>query len=103
MATKLLISDDRMLKLMDWAVKNELATTEQEYLEKIDFPRTRIAKIKKGMESFTRNQIYNACKFTGASADYIFGFTNIMMRKAPKRDLHKVREIFQAMEHELGE
>jgi hypothetical protein len=101
MPIKLLISDDRMLKLMDWAVKNELAGTEQEYLEQIGFPRTRIAKIKKGLESFTRTQIYNACIFTGASADYIFGFTNVMMRKAPKRDLQKLRELFQAMEHEL--
>jgi hypothetical protein len=101
MPTKLFITDERMLLLMEWALKKELASTETEYLEKISFPRTNISNVRKGIQSFTKEHIRNACELTGASADYIFGFQNSMMRKQPKKGIDLLKEAVLSVELEL--
>jgi hypothetical protein len=102
MATKLFITNERMLKLMDWAVSEDLAIDNADFLEKIGFTRTNIYKVKAGTNGFTNEQIWNACKLTGASADYIFGFTNSMMRKQPAKGVDLLKQAVHTVELELN-
>jgi hypothetical protein len=98
---KLFISDQRMLQLMEWAVKNEIVSGETQYLEQIEFARNSIVKVREGSQGFTKHHILNACKLTGASADWIFGLTNDMMRKAPKKPIEFLKQAVLAVEQEL--
>jgi hypothetical protein len=101
MKKKLFITDERMFKLMEWAIENNMVVTESEFLDQIGFTRNNINKVKSGAQGFRKNHIKKACEFTGASADYIFGFTNSMMRKPAKRSLDLLKEAVVAVEHEL--
>lgn len=98
---KLFISDQRMLQLMEWAIKNKIASGETEYLEKIKFARNSIVKVREGTQGFRKNHILNACKITGASADYIFGLTNNMMRKQPTKAIDLLKQAVEAVEQEI--
>lgn len=102
MAKKLFISDERMLILMDWAIKNGIASGETEYLDLIDFSRNSIGKVREGSQGFTKAHILNACRITGASADYIFGFTNSMMRKVPARSIDLLKQAVIAVEQDMS-
>jgi hypothetical protein len=101
MPPKLFISDQRMLQLMDWAIKNKIANGETHYMELIDFQRNSIVKVRKGLQGFRKNHILNACKLTGASADWIFGLTNVMMRKNPGKPLELLKQAVIAVEQEM--
>lgn len=90
-----------MLDLMEYAVKKGIAENDSQYFEMIRFPRNNISNIRAGKLSFTREQILNACKLTGASADYIFGFTNSMMRKEPTKPIDMLKQAVRAIENEL--
>jgi hypothetical protein len=98
---KLFIADERMFKLMEWAIENHLVATESEYLDRIGFTRNNINKVKSGIQGFRKEHIQKACQFTGASADYIFGFTNVIARKPAKKSLELLKEAVVAVEHEL--
>lgn len=87
-----------MLALMEWAVANGIAKNESQYLEKIGFPRTNIRNIRINHQGFTRDHIYEACKLTGASADYIFGFTNVRSRQTPSNPIVQLKEAVAAIE-----
>ena len=83
-----LITDERMLKLKDWAIDNvEGINNETAFFTAINFPPTNRNNVKTGKISFTIDQIKQACILTGASADYIFGFTNIRERKTERNKL----------------
>lgn len=97
----LFISDQRMLTLMAWAIDKGIADTETEYLEKIGFSRTNMSNVRKGMQGFTKEHIYTACKLTGASADYIFGFTNLIKRKPSKSSIELLKDVVLAVEEEM--
>jgi hypothetical protein len=101
MKKKLFITDERMFKLMDWAIENNMVATESEFLDQIGFTRNNINKVKSGTQGFRKEHILSACNLTGASADYIFGLTNTMMRKPAKRSLDLLKEAVIAVEHEL--
>lgn len=101
MPKKLFISDERMLQLMQWAVDNRIVETETEYWEKIDFARTSISNVKAGTQGFRNYHIYNACRLTGASADYIFGFTNNLLRKPLTRPIDLLKQAVHAVDEEL--
>jgi 5'-3' exonuclease len=98
---KLFISDQRMLILMDWAIDAGLAKNSREYCSKIKFERNSLSNVKTGHQSFTKQQIFNACILTGASADYIFGFTNTIKRGGSKKPIEMLREAVMAVEGEL--
>lgn len=102
MPKKLFISDERMLLLMAWAIDEGIANTETEYMEMISFPRTNISNVRKGLQSFTREHILNACTLTGASADYIFGFTNKIARKNGAKPIQLLKEAVMAIENHYG-
>lgn len=103
MATKkkLFITNERMLLLMEWALQHGIADTESGYLEMIDFPRTNIRNVRTGHQSFTKEHILLACKVTGASADYIFGFTNAIARRKPDRGIEALKLAVHAIELEM--
>ncbi len=92
------ISDKRMLSLMEYAIGEQMAEHESDYLAKIGFPRTNIGNVRRGHQSFTRDHIYNACKLTGANANWIFGFETNMLRKEPKDPLEMIKAAVQMME-----
>ncbi len=69
--TELFIPDERMLKLMEWAIKNDIVGTQREYFEKIEFAWQSLTGVQSGKQGFTKARILNACKLTGASADYM--------------------------------
>ena len=102
MPKKLFISDDRMLQLMEWAIRKGIADGETDYLDKIDFARNSMPKVRQGIQGFTKIHIQNACKLTGASADWIFGFTNIMMRKPSTDPIEFLKEAVVSIEEELN-
>lgn len=89
-----------MLILMDWAIRNEFANNETDFLEKIKFPRQNIANVRACRQSFTKEHIFNACELTGASADYIFGFTPKITRRSSKNSLELLKEATMAIESE---
>jgi hypothetical protein len=97
----LFITDQRMLKLMDWAIDGGLAKDSTEYCEKIKFARNCLANVKRGHQSFTKQHIMNACLLTGASTDYIFGFTNSIKRTGSKQPIEMLREAVMAVESEI--
>lgn len=98
---KLAITEERMLLLMNWALSNDIAENETDYLEQISFPRTNFANIKAGRQRFTRDHIHNACKLTGCSADYIFGFQNTMLRKQSRKAIDLLKEAVMAVDLEI--
>jgi len=99
---KMLISDERIFKLIEWSIGQGIARNETEFLKMIAFPRTNISNVRSGIQHFTRDHIYNACKLTGASADYIFGFTSQMLRKPAKNALEMLKEAVAVAEIELN-
>lgn len=101
MAKPLFITDERMLQLMEWAVQTGVAENETAFMAAIGFSRTNITNVRAGRQSFTREHILKACQLTGASADYIFGFTSQRLRKAPRRALDQLKEAVQAVELDL--
>jgi hypothetical protein len=101
MPNRLFIADERMFKLMEWSVENGLVPTQSHFLDAIGFTRNNLTKVRKGLQGFRGEHILKACQFTGASADYIFGLTNEMKRKATRKPLDLLKEAVVAVEHEL--
>ena len=99
---KLFITNDRMLKLMKWALENGIAENETDYLAKIGFPRTNISNVRTGHQSFTKEHIQKACMITGASADYIFGFSSTLLRTPGKKSIDLLRQAVIAVETDLA-
>jgi len=103
MANKLPISDQRMLALLEWVLQaGEVAKSEKEYFEKIGFARTNISNVRRGHQSFARDHIINACKITGANANWIFGFESNMMRSPDKDPIARLKEAVVAVEQAYG-
>lgn len=96
---KLHITDERMLQLMNYVVNvvNNYGS-EDEFMRAIDFAPTNISNVRQGRQRFKKDHIENACKITGASADYIFGFTNTMMRKESKDPIEMIKLAVSALE-----
>lgn len=88
-----------MLKLMEHAVNNlKLSTSEWKYMEMIGVAPTNLSNIRKGRQGFSKDHIENACRLTGASADYIFGFTPHMLRKEIKDPIEAIKQAVTALE-----
>ena len=91
-----------MLLLLKWAIDEGLVLYETEYFEKIGFSRQAIHKVRTGLQSFTKEQIIEACKLTGANANWILGLEPNMHRKPPKTPLMLLQEAYIAVSQELG-
>lgn len=90
-----------MLKLLNWAVQKGIAINESEYLKKIHFARTNISNVRKGLQSFTKEHIHRACLVTGASADWIFGLSNVLKRKPVIKSLELLKQAVHAVELDM--
>lgn len=101
MALKLDTPDERMLSLMQYAIDKGKAANERQYLLEINFPPTNISNIRRGHQSFTRDHILGACRFTGANANWIYGFESNMMRKPGKTSIEQLKEAVIAVESEI--
>jgi hypothetical protein len=101
MPNNLFITDKRMLMLMEWAIDNKKATSETEYMEKINFARTNLSNVRKGLQSFTKEHILNAAVLTGANINWIFGLESNMMRKPGKSAFELLKEAVVAVKGEL--
>ena len=102
MTNKLFISDERMLKLMQYAIENGYADSESEYMEKINFQRTNILKVRAGIQGFTKEHIHTAAHMTGANINWIFGIESNMMRKPPVKAIMLLKQAVTAVEDELS-
>lgn len=87
-----------MFRLMDYAVSAGLVANEGEFLDKIGNTRTNITRLKRGLQGFSKEQILNACKLTGSSADYVFGFTKVMQLKEVKDPIDVLKRAVAALD-----
>jgi hypothetical protein len=101
MAKKLYITDERMLKLIDWVILQNKADNASDFFKKIGFAKTNISNIRNGSQGFSKEHIRKACVVSGASADYIFGLSNEIRRKAPKTALQQLKDAVIAASEEL--
>lgn len=100
MAKKLKVQNERMLKLITWAVMAGKVNSESEFCDKIKYAKKNLFNIKNGHQSFTIEHVINACKFTGANANWILGMEPNMMRKPGKNAMELLREAVMAVEAE---
>lgn len=100
MSTELFITDERMFKLMAFAIQEGMFNNESDCYEKIGCLRTNVSNLKAGKQSFTRKHILKLCELTGASADYIFGFTPHMLRKEKKDPIEAIKQAVTALEEQ---
>lgn len=101
MEKKLAIADERMLKLMDYAINiMGIESSEWQFMLKIGCAPTNISNIKQGRQGFSKIHYYNACELTGASMDYLFGFTSQMMRKKSSDPLETIKQAVHALERQ---
>src|SRR5438874_1110075 len=92
----------RMVQVMEYAVKNDLAANESDYWEKVGFARTSITHIKKGSQSFTIKHILSACELTGASTDWVLGLEKNMFRDAKsKSPLEMLKQATAMLEEQM--
>jgi hypothetical protein len=103
MEKKIALTDQRMLRLKDYALKQRLVSTDGEYFGLIGFHHTNICNIRNGRQRFTVDHITAACKLTGANANWILGLDNTMMRKEYKLLIDKLREMVISLESEQKE
>lgn len=82
-----------MLQLMEHAIKTGLARNETDYFQQISFAPTNVSNIRRGHQAFTKDHILNACRLTGANANWIFGLEKNMMRKESKNPIEKLSEL----------
>lgn len=101
MPTKLTISNERMLVLMAWALARDLFATEKSFLLAIGFGPNNIGNVRKGMQGFTIDHITNACRLTGANANWILGLEGNMLRKPGSTPLEQLQAAVVGIEQEM--
>jgi hypothetical protein len=95
------VTDYRMLELIDWAMEQDIVTSVAHFLRQIGIRPTKTDDFRKGKASFTKEHILKACKLTGASADYIFGFTEKVTRDKDVPAIEKLKSAVREVEREL--
>lgn len=100
---KLPPSTYRMLKVLDCMVEKKIASTQEEAALQIGVQPVNISKLRSGDIQFSLRHIETACRLSGASADYVFGFTNTMMRKTPKDPLEAMKDALIALQARFNE
>lgn len=98
---KILPTDEKMLVLMDYAVRSGIVDTEMSYCEQIGYARTNLSNVRKGLQSFRIEHVRQACILTGACADWILGLEKQMFRKPGKTTLQALKQAVAAVEFDL--
>lgn len=96
--SKVHITSSRMLSLLETMVSDGKARNQGDALEQIGMHPANLRKIKNGANKFTVEQIEAACRITGASADYVFGYSIQMMRKEPRSPVDMLKAALQILE-----
>lgn len=104
MSDKLPIWNGRMLKLMEYCVKNGISDNQSDWLRAIDIAPPNLNKLKTGERGFTPEQIRAAGVRFNASMEYIFGFSSSMFRKDEnKTALDILKEAVSLVERDIQE
>lgn len=91
----------RILQLMEYWI-NQNKGIQKDFLIKIGVNPNNVSKYKNGDNDFTPEQITEACKLTGASADWVLGLTKEMFRTSGKKtSIAKIKEALRELEESL--
>lgn len=90
---ELFISDDRMLKLIEWAISTGIVDSRSEFLNKVGAGRNNISGLLNGERSFTTIQILEAATLTGVNINWLFGLEKNMLRDEKK---HSALDVLKA-------
>lgn len=96
-----MISDERILKFLAYAMEKGIVKTEMEFADSIGFSRTNLSNVRKGRQHFGRDHIAAFCAVYGINANWVFGFETNMTRKPPLSALEQLNHAVQAVEFEL--
>ena len=77
-------TDKRMLQLLEYCISNGVEPTARAWCEKIEVNATSISNIRAGMQQFTAQHIANACQHYNVDANFIFGYSQNMLRDNKK-------------------
>lgn len=91
------IADVRVIELMDYALKNDLVTSQGEFWERIGYCRTGISAVRRGVQHFRVDHITKACALTGASADWVLGIETGMFRPAYRSTIDTLKTVVAEM------
>ncbi len=100
--TKIHITTTRMLDLIDYIIESGKARTKGEACDLFGYNYANLSRITSGAHKFTVEQIEEACRVADASADYVFGFSNVISRKPPKKAIELLKQAVAAIEVELN-
>ncbi len=95
------ITDERMFKVMAYAIETKKATHRKDFCEQIGALPNNLVNIRNGTQSFTISHIRQTCITFNISANYIFGLSNVMLRTEPAKAIDRLRAAVAEMEAEL--
>jgi len=99
---KLFVTDERMLKLMEWSVDSGIVETQGEYLGKVGALKSNAWGYRNGSRRFTVEQILEAAKLTKANINWIFGLEKDMLLDSKSISaIDRLKSAVIAVEHEL--
>lgn len=101
MTSKLNITDQRMLQVMNFCIANKLndITSQNAWCEKVGVSHTNIFNIRKGTQRFTVDHVFNACQQFNISPDFMFGFSMEMLRTDKNRSpLDRIKDAVRELE-----
>jgi hypothetical protein len=81
---KLFIADERMLKLMEYAISTGIVGTQKEFLDTIGARAGNAGQLRDGTRGFTVEQILEAAKLTKVNVNWLFGLEKNMLREDKK-------------------
>lgn len=101
--TKFQIPTYRMLSVLDYMVEKQIAKDREDAALQIGVRRSDASAVDDGNINFTLSHIEAACRISGASADYLFGFTDTMARQPSKDPLEAMKDALIALQTKFNE
>ena len=77
-------TDKRMLQLLEYCLSNGIEPSARAWCQKIEVNASSISNIRSGLQQFTAQHIENACREYNVNANYIFGYTQNILRDNKK-------------------
>ena len=92
-----------MLALWDYAKREQIVSSDEEWCERIGFSRPNLYNVRTGHQSFTVQHIHRAAILTGANANWILGLEESMFRtSAVVPAIVLLRRAVTAIENEMN-
>lgn len=90
------------MTVFDYALENNFAGTSGELCERIGLIPSNLSAIRKGIRSFTHEQLYELAKITRADMNFIYGFSNDMFRtEKSESPIVRIRQALTEIETNL--